>query len=566
MFENAIDHLNREREVSFTPVSETSFEGYVNVRGERIKLCIELGTGFPKKFPTIRVVESKRFIPHVSDNGSLCLFNTDSVIIKPDSAEELLLDSYDRAVEIIMMDSEKQKQEVFREFFAYWNQQPSSVFRLYMNLPEPLEHEFQEYTAIGEETNRMVVANSIDEAKMILVDHMHCSFENTEKYHIPVVRIRLRSSVLPPKLGSKPTWKAIRSYILDNITGSQKRNFNRMLSLNTKVIHQILLLAIPSSFGDQYACMRLHHINSKRRSAIRNTSECQIDVVPSFRIDKNYLLVRGGAEVGISSKSVLLIGCGSVGGFLAENLCQCGIGVLDILDKDILSVENVHRHVLGFNDAMLGKYKADLMKTHLEERFPYVEIDSLGFADRTAETFLEDAGRLKGYDLIVSATGNPTIDLMINDTLYQLDDAPPFVTCFNEPYGIGGHAVAVFRTGACLRCLYSDPISGELTQFLGSFVEPGQSFLKSFSGCAGSFVEYSVLDSQQTAIITSRLIIEALNGTCSQTRMESWLGSAEKLRSEGFKTSVYYEELEQSGKVFITRNISRAEGCKTCGS
>ena len=97
--------------------------------------------------------------------------------------------------------------------------------------------------------------------------------------------------------------------------------------------------------------------------------ECTVKTVLTTRIDQQYMLVRGGAETKLHEKSVLLIGCGSVGGFLAENLCQCGVGSLDILDNDILSVDNVHRHVLGFGDAVKGKYKSDLMKEYLESHF-----------------------------------------------------------------------------------------------------------------------------------------------------------------------------------------------------
>lgn len=93
---------------------------------------------------------------------------------------------------------------------------------------------------------------------------------------------------------------------------------------------------------------------------------------------------------------------------------------------DILTTDNIHRHVLGFDDAILGQYKADLLKRQLESRFPYVDIDSLSFVDRTAETLIKDPKRFMYYDLIVSATGNPALDLEINDELYKIDNPPPF--------------------------------------------------------------------------------------------------------------------------------------------
>lgn len=90
--------------------------------------------------------------------------------------------------------------------------------------------------------------------------------------------------------------------------------------------------------------------------------------------------------------------------------------------------------------------------------------------------------------------------------------------------------------------------------------------LKMSMACSSAFVEYSVLDSQQTAIMTSRLIIDVLKGKCELTRLVSWIGSAEKLKSEGFQTSDYFYDLEQQGKTSIVRDIPRSKRCLTCGS
>lgn len=564
MYENAIDNLNRERRVSFVKTTENIYLGEVAVNGERVQLSIDLGQGFPKTFPIISVVNSKRFVPHTS-SGKLCLFDETSVMIKKEVPNQLLLDSYDRAIEILEMDPTTQKKEVFREFSAYWENKSKNKCLLYTNLSAAKAHEFQEYCAIGDKANHLVVSDTIEESRVLLINHMGCKTSEVENYKIPCFRIRLRASSLP-KMNEKFTWKNIRSYILNNITGSQKRRFNQMLSQKFSVVNRMILLAIPSAYGDQYACIWLHYNNQKRKSALRNIVDCKIDVVTTFRIDPSYMLIRGGTETNIMEKSVLLIGCGSVGGFLAENLCQFGIGTLDLLDNDILSVDNVHRHVLGFDDAIKGKYKADLLKNQLDSRFPYVDIDSLSFADRSAEMLIREPRRLLHYDLIVSATGNPTLDLEINDVLHKRDNAPPFVACFNEPYGIGGHAIAVLKNGGCLRCLYSDPISGELSSFQASFVKENQSFSKTISGCSSAFVEYSVLDSQQTAIIASRLIINVLNGKCEHSRLISWIGSAERLRSEGYLTSEHYDDLEMKGVTSVSRDILCAKRCNTCGN
>ena len=58
MFESSIDNLNRERRVFFTKTTEDVYLGEVAVDGEKVRLSIDLGQGFPSTFPIISVVDS----------------------------------------------------------------------------------------------------------------------------------------------------------------------------------------------------------------------------------------------------------------------------------------------------------------------------------------------------------------------------------------------------------------------------------------------------------------------------------------------------------------------------
>lgn len=246
------------------------------------------------------------------------------------------------------------------------------------------------------------------------------------------------------------------------------------------------------------------------------------------RLDYSFIQNRLCADDGIRTKSVLILGCGSLGGYIASNLCQYGITSLDILDKDYYSPENACRHWLGFCGEAATKIinKADLLKNRLYSMYPYVDIDSLNYEDRSVEAFIEDIVRLSRYDLIISALGEPTLNLEINRLLYQNGICTPFLCCFNEPYGIGGHSIIVnIDKDSCLECLYTSCTSNEQVTFRGSFVEENQNFSKNMSGCAGSFVPYSNLDSQQTAICVARMAIDVLNGKIVHNTMCSWLGS-----------------------------------------
>jgi molybdopterin/thiamine biosynthesis adenylyltransferase len=66
--------------------------------------------------------------------------------------------------------------------------------------------------------------------------------------------------------------------------------------------------------------------------------------------------------------AVLVIGAGAVGGYLAVALARLGISPLRLVDRDVLSVENLIRHPLGAPD--VGQPKAPALARRIRTDFP----------------------------------------------------------------------------------------------------------------------------------------------------------------------------------------------------
>lgn len=350
------------------------------------------------------------------------------------------------------------------------------------------------------------------------------------------------------------------------LLSSQKTKFKKILKCRQKTFRIFIILMIPGMSSDIPVGFSINHKGNSYKM-LEKINDSRVTPLSIQMIDYEYMTLKTGTPSILKDKSVLLLGCGSVGGYVAANLCQSGVRYIDILDDDILSVENVHRHILGFYDATREKHKADLMRNYLEGHYPFVEIDPMNYVNRDVRELLKTPERLRNYDLIVSALGEPTINLEINKLLIEQKISVPFVVCFNEPYGIGGHAIAVNVTqGGCLRCLYSDILSGELISFRTSFVKEGQSFSKTISGCAGTYVEYSSLDTQQTALLTSRLCISVLKGETDTSTLLSWYGNSITLESNGFIVSDYYKTIISSSKYngIVQNPFEPIEVCPVC--
>lgn len=575
----AIDELNNCKKVKFKPCDTiagyiSSFEGSAILpTGKEIELCISFKKHFDISMPDIHLRCNYDKYLHVDSKGKLCLFDQSSLMIKRNMLSQLVIDCYDQALEILSIDthSEMYESERRREFLSYWKSGLSEILYTSFDV-EKISYSLFPMLNIN---RARIVAETKCWAEIIAYDYLR--LPKSDSFG-ECITIRLRNNSVLPPLCTRYKWSIIKNYIMSNITHSQKVEFEKFLRKKVSFLTRYFVLILPSEYSEMAIGFKLT-INikksakdSKKKKAKRarskiidNCYEGEVEPVHCERLDYSFIQNRLCADDGIRTKSVLILGCGSLGGYIASNLCQYGITSLDILDKDYYSPENACRHWLGFCGESATKIinKADLLKNRLYSMYPYVDVDSLNYEDRSVEAFIEDIARLSRYDLIISALGEPTLNLKINRLLYQNGICTPFVCCFNEPYGIGGHSIVVnLDKDSCLECLYTNSIANEQVAFRGSFVDENQNFLKNMSGCAGSFVPYSNLDSQQTAICVARMAIDVLNGKIVHNTMCSWLGSSDILVNEGYNVSARYKYHKDKG--FIMEEVPSNCYCNTC--
>ncbi len=101
----------------------------------------------------------------------------------------------------------------------------------------------------------------------------------------------------------------------------------------------------------------------------------------------------------LQNKKIAIIGCGGLGCSLGIALGASGIGCIDLVDFDEVGVHNIHRQI-GFRVGDEGRNKAEVLKQLIEDRCPYVEVNSF---DIDFNTF---SATNDYYDLIIDATDN----------------------------------------------------------------------------------------------------------------------------------------------------------------
>ena len=75
----------------------------------------------------------------------------------------------------------------------------------------------------------------------------------------------------------------------------------------------------------------------------------------------------------LKNAKVAIFGIGGVGGFTVEALARCGIGKIDLIDHDTVSVSNINRQIIATHETV-GQLKVDVMKKRILSINPTAEV------------------------------------------------------------------------------------------------------------------------------------------------------------------------------------------------
>ena len=87
------------------------------------------------------------------------------------------------------------------------------------------------------------------------------------------------------------------------------------------------------------------------------------------RFSRTELLIGKKAILNLKNSSVAVFGIGGVGGYAVEALARSGIGSLDLIDGDKVSVTNINRQIIA-TCRTIGQYKVDAAKERIFDICP----------------------------------------------------------------------------------------------------------------------------------------------------------------------------------------------------
>lgn len=235
---------------------------------------------------------------------------------------------------------------------------------------------------------------------------------------------------------------------------------------------------------------------TERRHHLRNSNLAQRDV--------------------LKKKIVNIIGCGALGGEVADIIGKAGIGILTLVDHDIFKLDNAVRHVVGADK--LGLLKVHALSQQILFHNPFVKTNPIPF-----DIMKVGINQYFAPGIGISTIANDNVEGYLNEQAIINNK-----TIFYARALRGGKVARIFRVkpgvDACFQCLslYSNEENEVFTNI------PEDSELPNITNeCNNPIRPASAAELKLIASLTSMLILDYLQQ--SNEEHNHWIWSTEHI-------------------------------------
>ncbi|MDZ4193629.1 MAG: ThiF family adenylyltransferase [Pseudomonas sp.] len=480
---------------------------------------------FPRVWLTPVPLGRPELQPHLSASGYLCYLALGSVIFDffdPIRQTMACLDRAEHVLEDIL--AGKMVEDLAEEFHITWG---SNWCMLDVDARQ--RGRLDAYTFEG----KISVATDDESRTHAKLEAIGLGLPKTK---LPAFRVRTNARPMPLQ-GSWPP-KTVQAFLKWQKTldpRCSKKIEQRLMGLyRAKATRVLVLIDSPQvQYGIEVDLKRDPAGPGKKPSLREILYRLSVHRISVYRIDDQYLAERNipGSKT-LAGLKIGLVGCGTIGGYLAEMLAKAGAGTiggkLTLVDMGSLEPGNLGRHRLGFN--ALSKKKAEAMCDELRRVAPGV--------DAVAVVGNVKAANLGPLDLLIDATGEQSLTDWLT---WQYSDKVPFLATWVEGAGSAVRALMKAKPEhACARCVSQPPLKDQYRVF----DVPLEVTMKGH-GCEGLYVPFPAATSVQAAALAMEMV-------------QAWLDGAE---SPSFRTRALNQQHEVH---FKDCSPPRYQGCPAC--
>ena len=571
------DHLLDNSNLSECQIrNETTFEGIsyeyvVNGKLSTSNGIFSIVIGIPRQW-RIRLVDvyivepELPFIPHLESNGKICLFDLEASVIDWDLFG-ILNQCIERAKDIIELGIQNANSNDFIDEFDSYIGNIKNKKMLKVVLPNE------------KKTQKIKFCPTSNPSKVQRKNEKHADYKKRTEVLTFFASTRASDfdkwgygsvtqknalyfysspdeAILPPNYSLPITKEYLNRIFKSGSIRDCKYNPNMNSSLIVFGINQ------PNGIVNVFAVILENCEFNIVNDEIELKSVKQIIPLICERLDTEYLLGRTSESKNVlSNKNFLLVGCGSIGSYVFQNLIKSGVNKITLVDHDKLKAENIYRHLLGIESIKHG-YKAEALRIYGKNMLPDLNINTLD--DRIEELVEDGSIELSEYDYIIAATGDAILNRWINYYIHENNIKTPVFYLWNEPLDIGSH-VGFFDLNleSCYGCLFARDENGELFD-KSAYTEKGQKIVKSNLGCQGSYIPYGSLISVQTSLLFINVLKEVATGRLMDNALYSQKGDKYYFEQAGLKVSDVYQSQNEIIKITYGGDLVN-KCCDICG-
>lgn len=505
---------------------------------------VDVFMAFPREFPYVMpwmIVPDSRFcyLPHISvKTRKLCLYE-DGVVYDTTNIYGLIKDNIVKTRRWIELYSNQDNTEEYaKEIDSYWTEKYEYETELephWIYLGDIPEHTCElrgftyhvDYIAKDNKYFDQYIVCGLDESEDIL-RNIKIGYKASK---IPVLFIKsLRIPATPP-------YSLTGSKLLECIVEKEdKMACKRFLQKNHKG-HILFPLGLEYMMGG----VTVPNLNLYRKG-YRPGSLKAIDVLTKLEYKNKYLVRiksniydekrmanRTAGEL-MKQHKYLIIGLGSVGSNLCYYLNGYNNASFALIDPESLTIDNLGRHLLGFN--YVDQRKAHAVAEFLTHYRPDRKVTPI---DKQIEEIPSE--KINEASSIFLCTGDIMSEKWFLDKVLTKEIKIPSFIIWLEPYGVSGLMIYVNPdeevTIKRLRTALDDSFL-EFCLIDKSEYEEGEKLTHRDAGCNGQYALYSAND---VTLFLSGIFphIDRLINKQEETQIYQWVGNLEIAKQKGIK-------------------------------
>ncbi|NBH36190.1 hypothetical protein D3Z58_22355 [Clostridiaceae bacterium] len=458
----------------------------IPVDGEIFQLLMMFPRYYPYRFPKVLLVDCKGYkIPHRFTDKSLCLYDLNERLPNPDNYLEDALMTVNRAKELLLKSINHDNILDFHwEAIEYWKSKAKGKV---------------DFLVEDSDTTRLIWASKLIEDHYIVSD----SQESIKEFVGETYRLLTKNIVYEKALFVNVGKKLL--LMIDTIKDIQGLIPKEDLPLFFNFLIQndgkgVIIICADNGKGKCFFSLRIELVSEDIEYVTENIEEIlELNREQKFvymeckNFQMRRLFTRGGDGNVNFDKKCLVIGCGSVGSYLCKAIVDIGIAKsITLLDNDILSVDNIARHLCGSDHLLFDTYKVEALKRELNKHYPTLECQTIN--ENIWEYILYKVEFFDIFDLIFICVGNTVIEKKMIQMLKERKIQKDCIFLWVEPYLVAGHALFIQNS---IDEFTEENIFDCNGMFKSNVLENSSQYLKSEAGCQSAYAPYAGFEVQK---------------------------------------------------------------------